>query len=119
MKICQNRSRRLKLLFEKSFRATRAQKTSFHKNFRASRGSNRYRWFTALAAAAKQRIDDFNAQNLVNTAWALMNVAAQAQGIIYFGPLDLANAARALARAAAPPRESEFKPQDLANTAWA
>ena len=39
--ICQNRSRRLRLSFEKAFRATRAQKQRFQKIFRASRGLNK------------------------------------------------------------------------------
>ena len=40
-KICQNRSQRQKLSFEKVFRAKRAQKQRFQIFFRASRGLNK------------------------------------------------------------------------------
>ena len=43
-KICQNRSQRKKLSFEKIFRAVRLQKTCFRKLFRASRGLNKVPW---------------------------------------------------------------------------
>ena len=61
----------------------------------------------ALARAAEPRLDEFNAQNLANTAWAFATA----------GQLDEALFA-ALARAAEP-RLGEFNAQELANTVWA
>ena len=100
--------------------------------------------FTKLANAAKQRLGNFNPQDLYNTAWAfaaadyvheqlfteLANAAKQRLG--NFNPQDLANTASAFAIvghkdeqmfaaliAAAQQRIGNFNVQDLTNTVWA
>ena len=63
--------------------------------------------FAALAKEAKQRLGEFNAQGLANTAWAFAT-EGQADAALF----------EALAMGAKQ-RLGEFNPQDLANTAWA
>ena len=63
--------------------------------------------FKALAKMAERRLDQFNTQDLANTAWAFATVGQQDEHLF-----------EALARMAEQ-RLDEFKPQDLANTAWA
>ena len=56
---------------------------------------------------AERRLDEFNVQGLVNTAWAFATVGQQDQQLF-----------NALARMAEQ-RLVQFNAQDLANTAWA
>ena len=66
--------------------------------------------FKALAKMAERRLDEFNAQDFANTAWAFATVATVGQKD---EPLF-----NALARMAER-RLDEFNAQELANTAWA
>ena len=61
--------------------------------------------FTALATAAEQRMKDFDAQGLANTAWAFAT-AGQSDAVLFTA---LANAAEQ--------RMDDFDAQSLANTA--
>ena len=61
--------------------------------------------FKALAKMAEQRLDEFNVQNLVNTAWAFATVGQQDVQLF-----------KALARMAER-RLDKFNAQALANTA--
>ena len=63
--------------------------------------------FNALARMAEQRLDQFNAQELANTAWAFATVG-QKDELLF----------NAVARMAER-RLDQFNAQDLANTAWA
>ena len=65
--------------------------------------------FKALAKMAERRLDQFNAQELANTAWALAFASVGQQDEQLF---------KALAQVAVP-RLDQFNAQDLANTAWA
>ena len=65
--------------------------------------------FKVLARMAERRLDEFNAQNLANTAWALAVATVGQQDEQLF---------KALARMAEQ-RLDEFTAQGLANTAWA
>ena len=60
-----------------------------------------------MAKVAVPGLDQFNAQNLANTAWAFATVNRPDDKLF-----------TALARAAER-RVNGFKPQELANTAWA
>ena len=62
---------------------------------------------SALAAAAKQQIRNFNPQDLANTAWAVAKVNDKDSQL--FEALT----------GAVKQRMRNFDPQDLANTAWA
>ena len=70
-------------------------------------GHKEERLFTALAAAAEQRVRDFNSQELANTAWAFATAGHQEEWLF----TTLA--------AAAEQRMKDFISQNLANTAWA
>ena len=61
----------------------------------------------AVATAAEQHMNDFNLQNIANTAWAFAT-AGQNDASLFAA---LATAAK--------PRMGELKLQVLANTAWA
>ena len=61
----------------------------------------------ALARAAEQRLGDFSAQELANTAWAFATVAQQSEQLF-----------KALAKMAGR-RLEKLSQQALANTAWA
>ena len=63
--------------------------------------------FKALANMAKRRLDQFNAQELANTAWAFATVGHKDELLF-----------NALARMAER-RLDQFNAQGLANTAWA
>ena len=63
--------------------------------------------FKALAKMAERRLDQFNAQDLANTAWAFATVGQQDEQLF-----------KALARMAER-RLDEFNAQELANTASA
>ena len=63
--------------------------------------------FAALATAAERRMDDFNSQELANTAWAF-TTADQGDASLF----------AALATAATQ-RMGDFNSQGLANAAWA
>ena len=70
-------------------------------------GQQDERLFKALAKMAERRLDQFNAQELANTAWAFATVG-QKDELLF----------NALARMAER-RLDQFNAQDLANTAWA
>jgi len=61
----------------------------------------------AISAAALAKIDDYNQQNIANTAWAFAKLVVTHQPLL------------ASISAAAITRSSEFIPQGLANLAWA
>ena len=63
--------------------------------------------FTAIAKQAKHSLDQFNAQELVNTAWALATVGQKDE--LLFNALTIM----------AEQRLDQFNAQDFANTAWA
>ena len=63
--------------------------------------------FAALTRAAEQRVSEFNAQELANTAWAFATVGQSDTKLV-----------ATLARAAEW-RVRKFNTQELANTAWA
>ena len=63
--------------------------------------------FKALAKMAERRLDQFNAQNLANTAWAFARVGQQDEQLF-----------KAFSRMAER-RMDRFSAQILANTAWA
>ena len=63
--------------------------------------------FKAVAKMAEQRLDQFNVQDLTNTAWAFAKVGQQDEQLF-----------KALAKMAEQ-RLDQFKTQGLANTAWA
>ena len=63
--------------------------------------------FQALAKMAERRLDQFNAQELANTAWAYATVGQKDEQLF-----------DALARMAER-RLEQFNVQNLANTAWA
>ena len=57
---------------------------------------------------AERRLDQFNAQNLANTAWALATVVGQQHEQLFKASAKMAER-----------RLDEFNAQNLANTAWA
>ena len=61
---------------------------------------------TVLARSVERRLRDFNAQDLVNTAWALAVVPTDESVVVLL--------ARSVER-----RLRDFNAQDIANTAWA
>ena len=63
--------------------------------------------FKALARTAEQRLNEFYAQGLANTAWAFATVGQQDEQLF-----------KVLAKMAEQ-RLDQFNAQDLANTAWA
>ena len=63
--------------------------------------------FAAIAKEAERRLDQFNAQQLANTAWAFATVGQKDEQLF-----------KALAKMAER-RLDEFNAQGLANTAWA
>ena len=63
--------------------------------------------FKAVGKMAEWRLDQFNAQGLVNTAWACATVGQQDEQLV-----------KALAKMAER-RLDQFNAQDLANMAWA
>ena len=63
--------------------------------------------FAAIAKEAEQRLDQFNAQGLANTAWAFATVGQQDEQLF-----------KALARMSEQ-RLVELNAQELASTAWA
>ena len=65
--------------------------------------------FTALAKMAQQRLNQFNAQDLTNTVWALAVATAGQQDEQLFKALT----------SMAERRLDQFNVQALANTAWA
>ena len=100
--------------------------------------------FAAMAREALQRLDQFNSQGLVNTAWAFATVGQQDKQLFKrlarmterrldeFNAQNLANMAWAFATVGqqdeqlfkalakmAEQRLDQFNVQDLANTAWA
>ena len=73
----------------------------------ATAGRNHEQLFTALAAAAMQRMKDCTAQIFANTAWAFATVARMDKQL--FGALA----------AVAEWRMRDCNDQDIANIAWA
>ena len=63
--------------------------------------------FSALARAAEQRLERFNAQDLANTVWAFAKAELSEELLFVVLP-------RLLER-----RLSDFNEQNLSNTAWA
>ena len=63
--------------------------------------------FKALAKMAERRLDQFNAQNLANTAWTFAKAGQQQEQLF-----------KALSKMAER-RLDQFNAQELANTAWA
>ena len=63
--------------------------------------------FNVIAKMAERRLDEFNAQDLANTAWAFVTVG-QSNGSLF---VTLASAAERCM--------GDFKPQALGNTIWA